>query len=167
MASHLTKSHPKFLRHSAVGASRFWLTCLLCLCAWRGPIPIVHTHSFESQVLAGNVLLAVHAASHHAHDIDHGGGGWHVHFVLPSSGSDDLPLGNDADSPNLAWPTALLEDCGDWSVCDVALEVATAWELADAQLVRWDVALNPAPLARPPIEPKRISPHAWLCIARC
>lgn len=132
-------------------------------------MPIVHCHSLESQALALDVHLAAHIASHHARDFGHGAGGWHLHFVMPSSGGDDDgPVDDDSTAPSLAWPTALLESAGYWTSGDFAPPVVMLPDLPDAQLVVW-LADADQPAAAPlsvPI-PKRISPQAWLCVARC
>ena len=168
MASLRINPHTNPRQRSAIGTTRFWFSCLLCLCAWRGPMPIVHNHSFQPQELASNVHLAAHLASHHAHDIDHGTGGWHVHFVLPANGSDDVPSDEDSAAPSLAWPTALQEQTVHASSSDFApLEgspLDAGQECTGQGIAYRAEAVPPAP---PDVVLKRISPQAWLCIARC
>ncbi len=68
---------------------------MLCLCAWRGPVPVVHCHDVELGGLAvegySDWALAEHVAACHAGEPAHGEEGWHVHFVLPTSSDGDLP----------------------------------------------------------------------------
>jgi hypothetical protein len=154
-------------RESSPRHFRFWLTWILCLCAWRGPMPIVHRHSLESRELAANLNLAVHAVHHHSHAIGHGESGWHVHFVWPAA-SEDAPAGDDQAAPSLAWP-CVLEELGHGSC---ALEFSPTQSLLAGLLVQSPVSLacvtGPAkPLPQPEIESKRISPQAALCVARC
>ena len=168
MASPHTNSLTSPQPRSAIGTTRFWFSCLLCLCAWRGPMPILHNHSFQSQELAANARLAAHLARHHAHDIDHGRGGWHVHFIMPPNGSDDVPPDDDTAAPSLAWPTALLEQPSRSSNSDFAPAAAPPLDDCDAR-AHERLASVSEPIVQPPpdIIPKRISPQAWLCVARC
>jgi hypothetical protein len=131
-------------------------------------MPIVHQHSLESQVLASNLHLATHAAHHHRHDLGHGESGWHVHFVWPPSGGDDLPADEDQPAPTLAWPCVLEHSAHGLGVGELIAPptfLADMARLAPLSLARIDLPAKPLPL--PEIEGKRISPQAALCVARC
>lgn len=89
---------------------RAWMCCLLCVCTWRGPIPIVHEHSLDLAALGGNSSLALHAFQFHADELGHGESDWHVHFVMPrelfplGGGNDTcLPM---SDEPSMGWSAA-------------------------------------------------------------
>lgn len=81
-----------------------WVVCLLCLLAWRGPIPVLHCHEMEH---AQTIEVARHVALYH--DATSQSAGWHLHFILPDS--DSAPGSEpDADSSStLAWPGMLPE----------------------------------------------------------
>lgn len=166
--------------------SRVGLTWLLCLLAWRGPVPVVHSHSLDSHELAANEYLAEHAVLYHSHDIsrgiDHGRGGWHLHFVLP--GNPGTPLqglpGEGPDEPNIpsfAWSYALLEIVGIGnSIAGSGTEgVSAGINLDQTAVFQLDPTSSRLPgrcmehqsAAHVPSEQKRISPHARLCVARC
>lgn len=131
-------------------------------------MPIVHSHSLEWQSLAADVYLAAHAVEHHRQDIDHGVSGWHVHFVFPSDGSDDLPGNDDPGAPGFAWPIALLGGTDDGHSPDFASVGTSSSVVIGEDSVQWVSCLVPlVEPAPPPASLKRISPHAWLCIARC
>lgn len=146
---------------------RVWLTWVLCLCAWRGPLPIVHHHSLESQELAANLNLAVHAVHHHSHDIGHGHSGWHVHFVWPSSTAEDAAGDEDRPPPSLAG-ACVLESSRSASAQESMLAPLALGQLGvAAPLALTGLGSAAKPLPRPEIKSKRISPHASLCVARC
>lgn len=65
---------------------------LLCLCVWRGPVPIIHEHALDLPSLSNNSQLAVHAIAHHADELGTESGGLHLHFILLSECSTALPL---------------------------------------------------------------------------
>lgn len=166
MASRITKRH--FNSRSLPGSSRFWLTCLLCLCAWRGPIPVVHSHSLQSHALAGNMVLAAHAVAHHGHDIDHGSSGWHVHFVMPAGDSHAPRSDDEPAAPALAWPSIQLDDSDHTLLSECTSTIVSDFDVADQESLERRLSdLNLRPPARPPVQIKRISPQAWLCVARC
>lgn len=173
MAHHRTNQAANADCRSPISTTRLWFSCLLCLCAWRGPMPIVHCHSLQSQVLAGDVHLAAHAASHHAHDIDHSSGGWHIHFLFPANGSDDLPADDDTAAPGPVCPTPLLEHAGPGPGGDFGPSLASDSDSANAEVARpdclaWLQLPDPRLASEPPdVVPKRVSPQARLCVARC
>lgn len=155
-----------FLIRSDSRKYRLWLTWVLCLCAWRGPIPIVHRHSLESQVLAANLDLAAHAVHHHGHDIGHGDSGWHLHFVWPSGG--DTPADEEHGAPTLAWPCVVDESARGLCAGEFAPTQAFFSDMATAApLTLASIGPTARRLPRPEIKSKRISPQAALCVARC
>lgn len=85
-------SAPKILISNRDGSlwQRF-LLCTLCLCAWRGPLPIVHQHTFEIAALATSPALREHAVEYHAQQLTCPPRGWHWHVVFPANhgNSDD------------------------------------------------------------------------------
>ena len=65
-----------------------WRVCfcwILCLSAWRGPVPIVHEHGLDIQSLGSNVRLAEHAIEYHSDHLGDGEAGLHLHFVVLDS----------------------------------------------------------------------------------
>lgn len=59
---------------------RAWLSLVLCLACWRGPIPWVHEHALNA---AAGPELFEHLVREHGHDVDDGHAHWHMHIVLP------------------------------------------------------------------------------------
>ncbi|MDX1930154.1 MAG: hypothetical protein SFV81_26740 [Pirellulaceae bacterium] len=74
-------------------AGRVCLYWLLCVCVWRGPIPVVHDHSLDIAALANNSHLAEHALAYHADCLGHAhddDSGLHFHFMLLDHSSGAL-----------------------------------------------------------------------------
>ena len=89
------------IRIAASKRSRTVLSWLLCICVWRGPIPVIHQHSLEitGEVLANceNVYLLRHILTYHSCGATKSTPGWHVHFLMPR---DLLPFSSAADCTN-------------------------------------------------------------------
>lgn len=164
-------------RLNSLPAARHWLVWLLCLCAWRGPVPVVHCHHFELDPSAtateSDWILAEHVAAWHADEYLHADqqshgddSGWHVHFVLPSSTDDDkMPL----DQPVLA--ELITHNVGGSSV-DVPVSSHSIDPLADFVGPFTQPSLSPTvpkliPLAPPRSRPSRVSPRIYYCVVQC
>ncbi len=94
------------MRSCSHSSLRLWMVWLLCLCAWRGPVPVVHCHTIEALGLAdvdANWQLAEHLSACHACADEGDETGWHVHFILPSpAGQSRVPHELPADRPVLS-----------------------------------------------------------------
>jgi hypothetical protein len=62
---------------------------MLCVCVWRGPIPVLHSHSLAIADLGVNESLAEHAVRFHADHLGEPELGFHFHFLMltPCEGS--------------------------------------------------------------------------------
>ena len=154
---------------------RMWIVCLLCVCAWRGPLPVVHCHAFETLSLSaeveGNWQLAEHLMVCHAGQHEHGDMfGWHLHFVLPPAphhgqAPHELPLDRSALSE------LIVHDVHD-SRIDVQASSDSIDTLVDfVSPYNQPVFSSPVPrlipLAPPRSRPSRVSPRIYYCVAQC
>ncbi len=80
MSSHHQTNHKFRKRRTSV--LHVGLCWLLCLTAWRGPVPVVHEHALDLNSLASNCQLAEHAIAYHADCLGDEKTGLHVHFML-------------------------------------------------------------------------------------
>lgn len=171
----LSRSHQRhfWMRSSSHAWRRWCMVWMLCLCAWRGPVPVVHCHALEVQGEAdaqSSWQLAQHMAICHAGEHDHASdSGWHVHFVVPSKSGDsqgqpELPL----YIPVLA---ELMTHASD-SCVDAPVSSQTIDAMADFVGPFNQTALTPStpkliPLAPPRSRPSRVSPRIYYCVAQC
>ncbi|MFV0443991.1 MAG: hypothetical protein ACK5Q5_10515 [Planctomycetaceae bacterium] len=64
---------------------RVWVTVLLLVSLWRGPLPWCHNHAAPESAAHDSAELAWHVRwLHHAAAIENVDSGWHWHFVLPN-----------------------------------------------------------------------------------
>jgi hypothetical protein len=62
-----------------------WLLCwVLCLAAWRGPVPMMHAHSLAADAISSNPALVDHLARYHTHDEGTDEEDFHFHWALMS-----------------------------------------------------------------------------------
>ncbi len=159
---------------------RYWLVWVLCLCTWRGPVPVVHSHDLDAHALTENASSSWHLAEHLAlcHSAESEGTGWHLHFIWPkpASGADDSPVDPfswsalDATVSDRASLADFIAHPGDSRASEPPMTVDTG-----AQPVLGspnEPALSPTipkliPLAPPRTRPSRVSPRIYYCVAQC
>ncbi len=148
--------------------ARFWLVCVLCLCAWRGPIPVAHCHA---EVISPQLME--HLLKHHGGDATaiESLREWHWHFVMPHP--TDRHEGETNDAGNMpvlcdpVLPTALeasvSSDADDGGSGGLLYSVMAAMVEAN----RLGQVPQLIPLAPPRAPSKRLSPQIVFCVARC
>ena len=108
MRSHVQLNSDRSQRRTSV-----WHVCLcwlLCLSAWRGPVPVVHEHSLDLKSLANNSLLAEHVIAYHADSDGHEDTGLHFHFMLLDPCCDSLLTNSDVDcQPDMGVADSILK----------------------------------------------------------
>ncbi len=105
------------------------LICLLvCMCAWRGPVPVLHQHDLlqaDSENLARH-MERFHSCLPGCAEAQWAGNDWHWHFALPSQPTehDGEPAWPDVP-PELAAAFAVvsLQSCGGSTVPETVLPV--------------------------------------------
>lgn len=162
-----------WLRITSHASVRYWLAWVLCLCAWRGPLPVVHCHAIEalSGPIETNWQLAEHVAVCHASAHEHIDLGWHLHFVMPASGSSKAPHSLPLDPPVLA--EVITHDIkGDSTHIDAPLSNQSMGPMFDFAGPFAQPSLSPPmpkliPLAPPRSRPTGVSPRIYYCVAQC
>ncbi len=123
-------------KKAALVHSKTALCWVLCLGLWRGPIPVVHSHSLEPEGWVDDIVLLKHVAEHHLNEIGETSTDWHFHFLMPR---DLLPSSSDH------WgETTDLAELGPWNTPDLRLDIrhniaadSELRELHVANVVHW------------------------------
>lgn len=151
---------------------RLWMAWVLCLCAWRGPLPVVHCHAVEALGQSESEPdwhLVEHLSVCHAEQHDADEMGWHVHFVLPlRGGGSKVPHPLPSDRPALA--ELITHDSQgrmDAPVSNKAIDALADFVAPVYQPTFVPTAPKLIPLAPPRIRPSRVSPRIYFCVAQC
>lgn len=173
MSSNLT-TQKRWMRINSHSSLRFWMVWVLCFCAWRGPLPLVHCHTSQalSDVSEPNWQLAGHLAACHASEPEHQHDlGWHLHFVMPSNSPLKVPNPSPLDDSLLAKViTHDLKGDADSAPAPVTnSSIRPNVEFAAPFLQPSLVPTAPKliPLAPPRTRPARVSPRIYYCVVQC
>lgn len=161
-----------WMRSRSRSTMRVWMVWVLCLCAWRGPLPVIHCHAVEALSTASefgvNWQLAEHLAVCHAHehdtDVDLG---WHIHFVMPASGSTKGSHPSPVDRSVLA--EVITHDAEGIPIDVPIYSIDSQLDFAGPFT---QPSLSPTvpqliPLATPRSRPGRVTPRIYYCVAQC